>query len=77
MLGPLPASIDVVNTSVTLLVDLQQASGAWPATAKMVAPGAAENSDLELRDNGVVTTACVVSALNAARNLVHGRPAYV
>jgi hypothetical protein len=77
MLGPRPASIDVVNSSITLLVDLQQASGAWPATAKMVAPGAAENGDLELRDNEVVTTACVVSALNAARNLFRGRPARV
>jgi hypothetical protein len=54
---------------------LQQSTGAWPATATMLAPGAAGKDALVLRDNEVVTTACVVSALSGARDLLASRAA--
>jgi hypothetical protein len=77
ILCPPSVTVDVVNTAAQLLLELQRSTGAWPATATMLAPGAAENVDLVLRDNEIVTTACVLSAMSAARDLLASRAALV
>jgi hypothetical protein len=77
MLGPGSVSVEIVSTGAQLLLDLQLPTGSWPATAAMLAPGAAGEGDLVLRDNEIVTTACVVSAMSAARDLLASRVASV
>jgi Squalene-hopene cyclase C-terminal domain len=68
MLGSRTYGIHALAPSIRFLLDLQQPTGAWPGSAVMLAPGAAETGDLQLRDSDVVTTATVVAALNMARD---------
>lgn len=67
LLGARPMTIDALGPPVAFLLAGQEATGGWPASAWMVAPGAADGADIELRDSGIVTTACVVSALHSVR----------
>ena len=64
--GPLPPDPASLINLTSLLIELQESSGRWPPSARMLAPGAGSGADLILRDE-LVTTACAVAALHAIR----------
>ena len=65
-----PAGQEGVAEAISYLGGLVTAAGAAPPSAEMLAPGGVNGFDVVLRDNGNVTTACVIRALHQVRNRV-------
>jgi Squalene-hopene cyclase C-terminal domain len=60
--------IDSVMKSIQFLAKLQTNTGAFLPSTEMLAPGGLNSFNLLLRDNGLMTTACVVKALHEVRS---------
>lgn len=67
LLSPSEPEAEIFQSAASYLGRTQLSSGGWAASAQMLAPGGRGGRDLLLRDNGVVTTATVIAALQAVR----------
>ena len=63
----LSAQDELMMDSLRYLVGLLSQTGSRPASAELLVPGGLPGRNVVLRDNGRVTTACVVRALHEAR----------